>query len=54
MSVAPSGARNVDAAPSPTAHAVGYILPPLRGFPVQTESEAEKDELKLDEVADQK
>jgi hypothetical protein len=31
MSVAPSGAVNINAAWRPTAHAVGYFLPPLRG-----------------------
>jgi hypothetical protein len=30
MSVAPSGATDVDAVFRPTAHAVGYSLPPLR------------------------
>jgi len=28
----PSGAVNSNAASPPTAHAVGYFLPPLRGF----------------------
>jgi len=31
MSVAPSGAVSLNAASGPTAHAVGYYLPPLRG-----------------------
>ena len=31
MSVAPSGAVNINVVPCPTAHAVGYFLPPLRG-----------------------
>ncbi len=31
MSVAPSGAARLNAASPPTAHAVGYFLPPLRG-----------------------
>ena len=30
-SVAPSGATNIHSASGPTAHAVGYFLPPLRG-----------------------
>jgi len=31
MSVVPSGAVNLNAASCPTARAVGYYLPPLRG-----------------------
>jgi len=36
MSVARSGAVNINAASGPTAHAVGYYLPPLRGSGVLT------------------
>ncbi|MGA2078961.1 MAG: hypothetical protein ABSH52_36245, partial [Terriglobia bacterium] len=32
VSVAPSGAVIMAVEPHPTAHAVGYFLPPLRGF----------------------
>ncbi|SPE23037.1 hypothetical protein SBA2_110019 [Acidobacteriia bacterium SbA2] len=34
-SVAPSGAVKINSTPSPTAHAVGYSLAPLRGSGVR-------------------